>query len=192
MSFLFDWFWSALSSLGLYNKSGKIVFLGLDNAGKTTLLHMLRDDRLVQHMPTQKPTMEELSMGNLKFQTYDLGGHTIARRLWREYYADVDGVVFLIDTTDRDRFTESKAELDDLLGGDDLKEVPFLILGNKIDVPGAASEDEIRQALGLFQTYGKGVGGAVQQGVRPIEVFMCSVVRRQGYKEGFQWLAQFI
>lgn len=56
--------------------------------------------------------MEELQMGNLKFQTYDLGGHTIARRLWREYYADVDGVVFLFDTTDRERFEESKAELD--------------------------------------------------------------------------------
>ena len=177
---------------GLYNKSGKIVFLGLDNAGKTTLLHMLRDDRLVQHMPTQKPTMEELQMGNLKFQTYDLGGHTIARRLWREYYADVDGVVFLFDTTDRERFKESKAELDDLLSGDDLKNVPFLILGNKIDVPGSASEEEVRTALGLYQTYGKGVGGPINTDVRPVEVFMCSVVRRQGYKEGFQWLAQFI
>lgn len=151
--------------------------------------------------------MEELQMGNLKFQTYDLGGHTIgtprpppsrpffltsARRLWREYYTDVDGVVFLLDTADRQRFGESKAELDDLLGGDDLKDVPFLILGNKIDIPGAASEEEVRQALGLYQTYGKGVGGAVTRDVRPIEVFMCSVVRRQGYKEGFQWLAQFI
>jgi len=140
--------------------------------------------------------MEELQMGNLKFQTYDLGVHTIARRLWREYYTDVDGVVFLLDAADRARFPESKAELDDLLGGDDLKDVPFLVLGNKIDVAGAASEEEVRQALGLFTTWGKTTGGskaaASERGLRPVEVFMCSIVRRQGYKDGFQWLAQFI
>eukprot|EP01125_Pyxidicula_operculata_P005928 TRINITY_DN2072_c0_g1_i1.p1 TRINITY_DN2072_c0_g1~~TRINITY_DN2072_c0_g1_i1.p1 ORF type:complete len:192 (-),score=49.94 TRINITY_DN2072_c0_g1_i1:47-622(-) len=190
--FLFDWFWSILSALGLYNKSGKVVFLGLDNAGKTTLLHMLRDDRLVQHMPTQKPTMEELTMGNIKFRTYDLGGHSIARRLWREYYADVDAVVFMVDALDKERFGESKKELDELLSGDDLKNVPFLVLGNKIDAPGAASEEEIRSALGLHQTYGKTVGGPVTRDVRPIEVFMCSVVKRMGYKEGFNWIAQFL
>jgi len=190
--FLFDWFWNILYGLGLWNKNAKICFLGLDNAGKTTLLAMLRDDRLVQHMPTQKPTMEELTMGNIKFRTYDLGGHTIARRLWREYYADVDAVVFLVDSTDRDRFAESKRELDELLTGDDLKDVPVLVLGNKIDLPTAASEDEIRNALGLAQTTGKNTGGGLAKGVRPVEVFMCSVVKRMGYKDGFNWLAQYI
>lgn len=70
--------------------------------------------------------------------------------------------------------------------------MPFLILGNKIDLPEACSEMELRAALGLNQTYGKGIGGARVPDVRPIEVFMCSVVRRQGYKEGFNWVAQFI
>eukprot|EP01123_Difflugia_compressa_P000623 TRINITY_DN1072_c0_g1_i2.p1 TRINITY_DN1072_c0_g1~~TRINITY_DN1072_c0_g1_i2.p1 ORF type:complete len:192 (-),score=34.62 TRINITY_DN1072_c0_g1_i2:55-630(-) len=189
---IFDWFWGVLASWGLANKSGKIVFLGLDNAGKTTLLHLLRDDRVVQHMPTQKPTMEELSVGNIKFSTYDLGGHEIARRLWRDYYAQVNAVVFMVDLAARERFEESKVELDELLADPDLKEIPFLVLANKIDIPGAASEEELRSALALYNTYGKQIGGTRTPGVRPIEVFTCSVVKRMGVKEGFNWVAQFI
>ncbi|CAH2039103.1 unnamed protein product [Thlaspi arvense] len=173
--FLVDWFYGVLASLGLWQKEAKILFLGLDNAGKTTLLHMLKDE-------------VRFSLPSLLASFFD---PVLASAI--ESIQFVDAVVYLVDAYDKERFAESKKELDALLSDESLATVPFLILGNKIDIPYAASEDELRFHLGLSNfTTGKGKVNLTDSNVRPLEVFMCSIVRKMGYGEGFKWLSQYI
>lgn len=191
--FLWDWITGVLNYLGLAKKSGKLVFLGLDNAGKTTLLHMLKDDKLAQHVPTLHPTSEELTLGNIQFTTFDLGGHAQVRRVWKDYFPAIDAIVFLIDVWDRQRFPESANELESILNDEQLINCPILLLGNKIDKHGAAGEDEIRNYFKLFgKTTGKTFIPRNKLQSRPMELFMCSVKQRQGYGEAFRWLSDYL
>ncbi len=173
--------------MGLYYRDYKVLFLGLDNAGKTTMLCLLRDGKIMAFDPTFQPNSEELIIGNVKFTTHDLGGHEGARKLWRDYYPSVHGIVYFVDAADPERFQEAKTELDRILSDDLLSNTPVVVFGNKIDLRGAASEHELKHALGLYQTTGKDPETLCTS--RPVEVFMCTVAKNMGFKEGFDWLS---
>ena len=123
--FLVRWFKGVLGALGLYQKSGDLVFLGLDNAGKTTLLHVLKEDTYTQTDSTIQPHSEELTIGNVRFNTFDLGGHEVARKIWKNYVGAVNGIIFMVDTTDHDRFDLVKMELNKLIEIPELNDTPI-------------------------------------------------------------------
>ena len=164
---------SVLGYLGLYNKKANIVFLGLDNAGKSALLHVLKTDRVTQTKPTIHPHSEELKMGNLVLNTYDLGGHETARKIWKDYFPAVNAILFLVDSVDVGRFKEARKELDSILETPELVNIPIAILGNKIDMAGAVSLEELKEALNYDDL--------VARETRPMEIFMVSVTKKIGY-----------
>jgi GTP-binding protein SAR1 len=90
-----------------------------------------------------------VTIGNIRFNSYDLGGHQQARKTWKEYCGQLDGVIFLVDAADRDRLVEAKKELDMLMDMTELSGTPFVILGNKVDKKGSLGEEEFREALGM-------------------------------------------
>ena len=147
--FIVNFFKGVFEWAGFFQKNANIVFLGLDNAGKTTLLYMLQNDRFTQTDSTIHPHQAEVVIGNIRFNSYDLGGHMAARKTWENYYASVDGIIFMVDAADRERLPEVKKELDELMAMKELEEVPFVIFGNKIDMKDAVSEEELREVLGL-------------------------------------------
>jgi len=192
---LASWLGELLRSFGvLSRKNAKLCFLGLDNAGKTTLLGMLKNDRVMTNVPTVHAHNEELVIKGIRFRTFDLGGHLTARRIWKDYLVGVDGIIFIVDAADRTRFEEARDEIGQLLEEPSFAQVPIAILGNKIDIPVAAGEDELRHSLGLHQhmTVGKDAKKGDTASARPLEVFMVSVVKRMGYAEAFDWLARLV
>ena len=124
MSFVWDSFyrfWSSLlQSLGWQTtKSASILLLGLDNAGKTTLLHRLSTQgQLRPFPPTDRPRQDSFQAGPIHFQAFDLGGHEAVRHLWEDYVnSQISAVVFLVDAADVERLEEAGYELDALLSG---------------------------------------------------------------------------
>ncbi|CAF3389996.1 unnamed protein product [Rotaria sp. Silwood2] len=196
--------------LRLQNKIGELVILGLDNAGKATVLHTLEADPLALYVSTLYSNSEELIMGNIKFIAFDLSGglaqgnmaieyfdlsifFLIGGRVWKDYFPAVDSIVFLVDVTDRRRFAKAKAELDSLLTDEQVANTPFVILGTKSDLRGAVAEERLREELGIFSpTIEEGTVDRTNINGRPMAIFMCSVKEQGSFGQAFRWLSRYL
>ncbi|KAJ3375599.1 ADP-ribosylation factor 3 [Allomyces macrogynus ATCC 38327] len=131
------------------NKEMRILMLGLDNAGKTTILYKLKLDQHVQTIPTVGFNVESVTYKNVKFNVWDVGGQDKIRPLWRHYYAGTQGLIFVIDTADPDRIEEAASELHRILADPEMKNALLLIFANKQDMDNAMSPAEVTELLGL-------------------------------------------
>mmetsp|Transcript_13202 Transcript_13202/g.40734 ORF Transcript_13202/g.40734 Transcript_13202/m.40734 type:complete len:461 (-) Transcript_13202:116-1498(-) len=128
----------------------RIVMCGLDAAGKTTILYGLKTGEVVTTIPTIGFNVETLECDNVRIVAWDIGGKDKIRPLWRHYFERTDGLVFVVDSNDRDRMGEVRDELWRLLNEPQLIRVPVLVLANKQDLPGALSGSAVADALGLM------------------------------------------
>lgn len=161
------------------NKEVRVLVLGLDNAGKTSILYRLQLGNVVQTVPTVGFNLETLQYKNLTFQVWDLGGQTGIRPYWRCYFSQTDAIIYVVDSTDRDRMGVAKHELFALLDEDELRKSMLLIFANKQDMPNAASEVEIANALGV---------NAISN--RTWTILKSSAKSGAGLVEGMDWLCE--
>ncbi|GLU21170.1 hypothetical protein SLE2022_373290 [Rubroshorea leprosula] len=126
-------------------KEMRILMVGLDAAGKTTILYELKLGEIV----TTIPTTETVESKNISFTVWDAGGQDKIRPLWRHYFQNTQGLIFLVDSNDRDRIVEARDELHRMLNEDELRDAVLLVFANKQDLPNAMNAAEITDKLGL-------------------------------------------
>uniref|UniRef100_A0A8C4Q2A0 ADP-ribosylation factor-like protein 1 n=2 Tax=Eptatretus burgeri TaxID=7764 RepID=A0A8C4Q2A0_EPTBU len=156
----------------------RILILGLDGAGKTTILYQLQVGEVVTTIPTIGFNVETVTYQNLRFQVWDLGGQTSIRPYWRCYYSNTDAVIYVVDSCDRDRIGISKNELVTMLEEEELRKAVLLVFANKQDITGAMSVTEMASTLGL---------SAIKD--RKWQIFKTSAIKNLGLEEGMEWLS---
>merc|ERR1712054_143060 len=127
----------------------RIVMIGLDAAGKTTILYNLKLGEVVTTIPTIGFNVETVEYKNINFTVWDVGGQDKIRPLWRHYYQNTQGIIFVVDSNDRERLDMAKEELDKMLNEDELRDAVVLVFANKQDLPKALKVKNITEALGL-------------------------------------------
>ncbi|PIK55571.1 putative ADP-ribosylation factor-like protein 13B [Apostichopus japonicus] len=167
-----------------------LLLVGLDNAGKTTALKGIQGEPLDDIAPTLGYTYVDLQLDNFDIKVFDLGGGKRIRGIWKSYYAEVHGVIFVIDASAEDRLTECQETLQMVLNQDYVKGKRVLILANKQDKEGALDEIDICDQLDLETM--------VNQSKCPCRVETCSAIQGSGktvdksLREGFRWLLKNI
>merc|ERR1739845_316040 len=118
-------------------KEMRILMVGLDAAGKTTILYKLKLGEIVTTIPTIGFNVETVEYKNINFNVWDIGGQDKIRPLWRYYFQGTQGLIFVIDSNDRDRIEEARGELMKMINEDEMRDAIVLVLANKQDLPNA-------------------------------------------------------
>lgn len=123
--------------------------LGLDAAGKTTILYKLKLNQDVTTIPTVGFNVETVTYKNVKFNVWDVGGQDKIRPLWRHYFSGTQGLIFVIDSSDRARIEEARQELHRIINDREMRECLLLVFANKQDIAGAMNPQEVTDSLKL-------------------------------------------
>ncbi|XP_063710557.1 uncharacterized protein LOC134839071 [Symsagittifera roscoffensis] len=130
------------------NEQSRVLMLGLDAAGKTTVLYKLKLNEQVTTIPTIGFNVETVELGNgLSFTVWDVGGQQKLRPLWQHYFHHTDGLIYIVDSNDPERFNEAHEELSSIITDDRMRGVPVLLMANKQDLPNSRSVSEISERM---------------------------------------------
>jgi len=164
--------------MSIFNKiDARIVMVGLDAAGKTTVLYKLKLNDVVTTIPTIGFNVERVEYKNLKMTIWDIGGQDRLRPLWRHYYENTNGVIFVVDSCDRTRVKIARDEIAKMMAEPALQGAKLCVFANKQDMPNALSGSELVDQLELRNL-------KTQWFVQPT-----SAVSGAGLYEGLDWLA---
>ncbi|KAM4677298.1 ADP-ribosylation factor-like protein 3 [Discoglossus pictus] len=159
----------------------RIVLLGLDNAGKTTILTRLALEEISCITPTQGFNIKSVQAQGLKLTIWDIGGQRAIRSHWKKYLGSTDLLIYVVDSADRKRFEETGQELAELVEEDSLLGVPLLVFANKQDLMSAAPAADIATGLNLH-TYRD----------RIWQIQACSALSGEGIQDGMKWICKNI
>ena len=168
-----------MDSLSMNKKKTRILLLGLDGAGKTTILYKLKLGEYLTTIPTVGFNVETVEYKNLTMTIWDVGGQTSIRKLWKHYFSGTDAIIYVIDTSDQERLDLAKEELSSLLNDDELQNASLLVLANKMDL-GIMSVPEIVEKLDLVKLR------------REWKVQGACALTGEGIYDGFDWLAKIM